>query len=411
MSSTLEKAKQELNLQGKWAKQYEGWSDSDYWIMISMYPLLTEDFIARYKNNLKWDYITVYQTLSENFIREHQDKYSWGTAAIFQKLSNDFIREFNRKFFNSLYWQSISCYQVLSESFIKEFNYRLDQEYILGAQVLSENFIRELDRKHSIPNNSDVIGWMEITSAQRLSESFIEEFQNKINWYSLAYGCRELSEDFIRRYKERLNTKYDGYKPLVKTQKISLSLARELGEEETFLKYNTSRVTPTEWKQIIADTKVFECFDDYFYAYTPISNNNKIDSKCNIVFEEGKAINHFKGGYERNQFCGVSFESRQKAVDECTLYMFDINDSKYGEYKIALRRAEYIYGWFYSASMKIAKVKINYEDVTNVNKKGSPYQAWHGKELKTFYYDRDEIYCKKFKVEKIEDIKSEVVNI
>ena len=65
----------------------------------------------------------------------------------------------------------------------------------------------------------------------------------------------------------------------------------------------------------------------------------------------------------------------------------------------------------HSASMKIAKVKINYEDVTKVNKKGSPHQAWYGKELRTFYYDHDEIYCKKFKVEKIEDIKSEVVNI
>ena len=61
--------------------------------------------------------------------------------------------------------------------------------------------------------------------------------------------------------------------------------------------------------------------------------------------------------------------------------------------------------------MKIAKVKINYEDVTNVNKKNAPYELWHGKELCTYHYMYDEVCCKKFTVEKIEDIKSEVVKL
>ena len=381
MSSTLEKAKQELNLKGKWAKQYDGWEEQDYWDMIAVYPLLTENFIARYENNLNWNLISYYQgNLSEDFIRKYQNEYDW------------------------LYGLT---HQPVSENFIREFSGKLDWEFISSNQILSENFIRE---------NSYSVDWDKISSCQNISESFIETFEKEIVWCNLLRS-KELSENFIRKHKEHFYNYYDGYKDLVKTQKISLSLARELGEKETFLKYNTSLVSPTEWKQIVADTKVFECFDDYFYAYIPISNIYR-SQYSNVDFVEGKIINKFTS-YERGQSSGFQFISRQEAFNECDINMFDINDIRCDIKDVNNRnpkiRNNYIIPFirsnYYSASMKIAKVKINYEDVTNVNKKGSPYQAWHGKELKTFYYDRDEIYCKKFKVEKIEDIKSEVVNI
>lgn len=404
LSSTLEKAKQELNLQGKWAKQYDGWEEQDYWDMIAVYPLLTEDFIARYENNLNWNLISCYQgNLSESFIRQYQNEYDWLYGLIHQPVSESFIREFSGK----VIWRWIIPYQVLSENFIKEILDKLDWEFISSHQILSENFIRE---------NSYRVDWDKISSCQNISESFIETFEKEIIWCNLLRS-KELSENFIRKHKEHFYNYYDGYKNLVKTQKISLSLARELGEEETFLKYNTSLVSPTEWKQIIADTKVFECFDDYFYAYIPISNIYR-SQYSNVDFVEGKIINKFTG-YERGQSGGVQFTSRQEAFNECDINIFDIHDSKCDRNEINNRNtkirnnnvAPFIRGSYYSASMKIAKVKINYEDVTKVNKKGSPHQAWYGKELRTFYYDHDEIYCKKFKVEKIEDIKSEVVNI
>ena len=47
-----------------------------------------------------------------------------------------------------------------------------------------------------IQTNNNV-NWDEISINQKLSESFIKEFQDKLNWYNISYA-QQLSEDFIR---------------------------------------------------------------------------------------------------------------------------------------------------------------------------------------------------------------------
>jgi hypothetical protein len=54
-------------------------------------------------------------------------------------------------------------------------------------QKLSEDFIREIQ---------DKVDWECISRQQKLSEEFIREFQNKVDWYYIR-KYQKLSEDFI----------------------------------------------------------------------------------------------------------------------------------------------------------------------------------------------------------------------
>ncbi len=84
---------------------------------------------------------------------------------------NSSIEEFINKNDNK-YWSVFSRYKVLSEDFIREFQ--------------------------------DYVDWKEISWNQILSESFIEEFKEKVNWISI---CRKqkLSKDFIIKFKSKLD--------------------------------------------------------------------------------------------------------------------------------------------------------------------------------------------------------------
>ena len=59
---------------------------------------------------------------------------------------------------------------------------------------LSEDFIRKFQ---------DKVNWTYITRYQKLSESFIEEFQDKIDWRYISY-YQILSENFIRKFSDKL---------------------------------------------------------------------------------------------------------------------------------------------------------------------------------------------------------------
>ena len=43
-----------------------------------------------------------------------------------------------------------------------------------------------------------------ISKYQKLSEDFIREFQNKVNWYLIS-RCQKLSEEFIREFQEKVD--------------------------------------------------------------------------------------------------------------------------------------------------------------------------------------------------------------
>ena len=68
-------------------------------------------------------------------------------------------------------WNRLSSNQKLSESFIEKFSDKVDWYRISLYQKLSESLIE----KHA-----DKVNWVNISQYQKLSESFIEKYKNKL---------------------------------------------------------------------------------------------------------------------------------------------------------------------------------------------------------------------------------------
>ena len=63
----------------------------------------------------------------------------------------------------------------------------------ISMQPLSEKFIREF---------KDKVNWDVISTCQKLSENFIREFKDKVNWECIS-AYQHLSKDFIREFKDK----------------------------------------------------------------------------------------------------------------------------------------------------------------------------------------------------------------
>jgi hypothetical protein len=102
---------------------------------------------------------------------------------------------FIAKYKDILVWRSIITYHNLSEDFIEQNSDYIDWSYLTSKQKLSENFII----KHS-----DKLNWNQMAYYQDLSESFIEQCADKLNWSSIS-SHQKLSNDFILKHKDKLN--------------------------------------------------------------------------------------------------------------------------------------------------------------------------------------------------------------
>ncbi len=89
----------------------------------------------------------------------------------------------------------LASYFTLSEAFIEEFADKLNWEYVSKNQKLSEPFIEKW---------ADKINWYWISSYQTLSESFIEKWADKLTWDFIC-GRQKLSESFIEKWSNKVN--------------------------------------------------------------------------------------------------------------------------------------------------------------------------------------------------------------
>ena len=91
--------------------------------------------------------------------------------------------------FTSIYWDNISKDEELelSENFIREFQDKVNWTWISKYQKLSEDFMREFQ---------DKLYWPYISIYQKLSEDFIREFISKVNMFYVS-EYQKVSHDFI----------------------------------------------------------------------------------------------------------------------------------------------------------------------------------------------------------------------
>ena len=98
------------------------------------------------------------------------------------------------KEFNESSLINISKEKTLSEEFIREFQDSVDWYNISRYQTLSEGFIREYQ---------DRVYWNEISFEQTLSEDFLREFENRIIWET-ASQTQNMSDEFLIEFQKKI---------------------------------------------------------------------------------------------------------------------------------------------------------------------------------------------------------------
>ena len=239
-------------------------------------------------------------------------KMSWKEISIHKGLCETFID----KYTNKINWDYISIYQKLSEDFIEKHADKIDWGYISIYQKLSEDFIE----KHT-----DEIDWSRISIHQKLSEDFIEKYIDKVNWGNISM-YQKLSEDFIEKHADEINWPY-----ISRYQVIT----PEFADEHNISINNNSQRTAIEWKKMIEKTNLYECHEDYFYAYKSIRGDRYSHFNFQYQYLPGESYNCFSDYSDDENSFGLSAWTEKKAHD-------------------------------YSDKGMVVKLKVNYADVTAI---------------------------------------------
>ena len=167
-------------------------------------------------------------------------------------------------------WKSVSKHEGLTEDFIREFADKVNWYFISFCQYLSEDFIREF---------KDKVDWYWISRYQRLSEDFIREFADKVDWDWISMFHR-ISEDFIREFEDKV-----AWECISECQHLSEAFIREF-KDNIYMEgvadswhYKSAE----EKKKAVMDTGLYECHEDYFIAYKGIRSDRY--SKWNFQYQ------------------------------------------------------------------------------------------------------------------------------
>jgi len=104
---------------------------------------------------------------------------------------------------NRNYWSDICYNQPLSEEFIREFADYVDWGFLAQRQRLSENLMRDFQ---------DRISFNTICYHQRLSEEFIREFADRLNWFVIIQN-QKVSDEFKSEMAKYVWNFLKDYKP------------------------------------------------------------------------------------------------------------------------------------------------------------------------------------------------------
>lgn len=186
----------------------------------------------------------------------------------------------------------------LSESFIEEFKDKVNWNYIGFYQKLSEEFIKR---------NIDKLDLCVISAYQKLSEPFIKEFADKVSWKNISY-CQKLSKDFIREFSDKLD--------------LNLINDNWIYCDVEFL------------KQKVINTGLYECYNDYFIAYKGIRKDRYSNYNFQYQYLPGETYESWCDCSSDENSFGLSVWTKKDAQNYC--------------------------------NKLIVKVKVNYEDVGRI---------------------------------------------
>lgn len=148
------------------------------------------------------------------------------------------IRKIFENYFSDGLAYEIITSQHLSEKFIREWKDELNWIDIQIYQRLSENFIIEF---------KDKLDWLTISTNQKISEKFMEQFKDSLYWNILIKN-QDMSEEFIQKHLEDID-----FRVLLECRPLSQDfLKRHLdkyGHSNTLIKYALEKKISHQFKK------------------------------------------------------------------------------------------------------------------------------------------------------------------
>jgi hypothetical protein len=231
-------------------------------------------------------------------------------------LLDSFNKKHNKKL-NTLpnkynyFWNHISVFEKLSESFIRKFKDKLDWSNISKFQKLSESFIKEY--KH-------YVDWYNISKFQKLSESFIREFKDKIVWHVILKH-QKLSENFIREFKDKVDWTY-----ISSYQKLSDEFWEEFKEQlGDKLKNNLLYWTNEEKLELLKQYPQYRIEDGYVYAFKGIRSDRYSRYNFQFKYEVGQTYEcHADYNLNEENSFGLSCWTYEEAKEYCDQLVIEV---------------------------------------------------------------------------------------
>ena len=201
-----------------------------------------------------------------------------------------------------LYWNCAAKHWALSEEIIEKHADEVNWKHISTYQKLSEKFIEKF---------ADKVNWHSICMYQKLSEQFIEQFTDKVDWNYISMD-QKLSENFIRKHRNELN-RWN----IARHQVISQELAEELDVTSVFLRHNNCLKSASYWKDTVEATDLYECHEDYFYAYKGIRSDRYSKRNFQYQYLLGETYECFSDYSDAQNSFGLSAWTKKDAERYC----------------------------------------------------------------------------------------------
>jgi hypothetical protein len=168
---------------------------------------LTDDIIEKYENYFDWDIISREQLLKLQTIVKYNNKINWSLLPLNMKTQYLFNDTFILVFQKENIWDNIGWMDQVTNECLWEFKNLITNKgwlTIIEHKQLSndniEDFIKNIMPQINI-NESEF--WDIISINQKLSEEFIEKYQDKIIWESISL-FQELSWDIIKKFSKKI---------------------------------------------------------------------------------------------------------------------------------------------------------------------------------------------------------------
>lgn len=168
---------------------------------------LTDEILEKYKDHLDWDIISQEQLLKLQTILKYKDKINWSLLPLNIKTQYLFNDSFVLIFQKENIWDNIGWMDQVTQKCLWEYKNLITNKgwlSIIEHKELEEDKLNEFinDILPSLNIKESEI-WNIICTNQKLSEEFIEKYEDKIDWHCISL-FQDLSWEFIKKYSKNI---------------------------------------------------------------------------------------------------------------------------------------------------------------------------------------------------------------